>query len=491
MTLAMLFENISCQIDGDPATTITGLSYDSRRTSRGDAYFALPGLLTDGRRFASDAVAAGAAAVVVESPLDSPPSVPVVQVEDCRQAMALASSKFYGHPSRSLTLIGVTGTNGKTSAAHILRSIMAAAGQPAGLLGTIHHAIGDQTEKATLTTPEAPDINHLLRSMVKAGMKAAVMEVSSHGLALNRVEGLDFDVAVFTNFSQDHLDFHKSEAAYFDAKALLFQNLKPSGHAILNIDDRASETLRHKTAATALTYALRNPDADVTPLSWDECFDGLSAQIRTPAGNLELSSPLLGEFNLSNILAAVAAACALGLRGDAITKGVRSLNGVPGRAERVPTNRDFTVLIDYAHTPNALKSILKTARTLRSRLPSDRRGRIICIFGCGGERDRTKRPLMGRVAADLADYLIITSDNPRREEPETIIAAIAEGIKIKDNVISLTDRAQAIRQGLTKAKANDIVLICGKGHETYQDIGGQKLPFSDRAVIEEFLRAKA
>ena len=368
---------------------------------------------------------------------------------------------------------------------------MSAAGQPAGMLGTIHHAFGDNIENAALTTPEAPEINRLLRSMMQEGMKAAVMEVSSHGLALRRVEGLDFDLAIFTNFTRDHLDFHGTKSDYLQAKALLFRNLKADGHAILNVDDPAADALRRGTSASVITYAISHSEADVHPIRWESGLDGLSAEVRTPGRTLQFSSPLLGEFNLYNLLAAVAASLTLGLAEDAVVEGIANVKTIPGRAEKVSTGGDFTVLIDYAHTPNALENILQTAQELRSEVSRGSGSRIICIFGCGGERDKSKRPLMGRIAAAGAELVVVTSDNPRGEDPENIIADIIDGIERKENVIAIPGRREAIKRGISEAKENDIVLICGKGHETHQDIGGRKLPFSDKALVEELLDKQA
>lgn len=477
--------------------SVAGIAYDSRTVEPRHVFVALKGLHSDGTAFARAAVERGAIAVVSEQP---PPgdvprtpgipgaTVPWVQVDDARLVLALAAAAFYGHPSADLQVVGITGTNGKTTTAHLLASIFEAAGQRCGMLGTVAYRIGDQVREATFTTPEAPDVERLLREMVDRGCRACVMEVSSHALALRRVDGLRFAAGVFTNLTRDHLDFHGDMEGYFKAKRRLFEMLPRDAPALLNADDPRTPALA-EVAGRPVTYAIHRP-ADITPGPLSFSLDGLSFDVRTPRGALHIRSKLLGRPNVYNILAAVATAVALGLPLDAIARGVQLLDGVPGRFQVVSGPRDeVTVVVDYAHTDDALRNLLETARPLA-------RGRLLTVFGCGGDRDRTKRPLMGAVAERLSDVIVVTSDNPRSEDPNTIIEEIRRGLTPDlrraegQRLLSIVDRRDAIRKAVELARPGDLVLVAGKGHEKTQIIGDRVLPFDDVGVAREALAGR-
>ena len=467
---------------------ISGVAYDSRAVTKGQVFVALKGLHADGTAFARDAIDRGAAVIVSEQPAPGGVGVPWAMVEDARLALALLADEFYRHPSRDMQVVGITGTNGKTTTAYLIASIFEAAGIRSGILGTVAYRVGPgerDKREAARTTPEAPDVQALLREMVDHGGSACAMEVSSHALALRRVDGMRFAAAVFTNLTRDHLDFHSDMESYFQAKRRLFEMLPPTSPSLLNVDDPRGARLAD-AGGRPVTYAI-NQSADITtgPLSFS--LAGLSFDVRTPRGPLSVSSALVGRPNVYNILAAVAAASALDLPFDAIERGIRNLEGVPGRFEIVSTKKDeVTVVVDYAHTDDALRNLLETARPLTP-------GRLIIVFGCGGDRDRTKRPLMGAVAGRLSDLIVITSDNPRSEDPNRIIEEIKRGITAdtrKDSdqrVLTNVDRRGAIANAIELARAGDLVLIAGKGHEKYQVIGDRTLPFDDVAVAREAL----
>lgn len=467
------------------AVDVIGLSYDSRRVRPGDVFVAIRGLQVDGAIFAGQALERGAAAIVAERPAPPDLVVPWLVVDDSRKALAVLASTFYGRPSGSLQLVGITGTNGKTTTSFLVASIFEAAGVPCGLIGTVGHQVGEELQQAGHTTPEAPDVEYLLTGMVNRGCGACAMEVSSHALALNRVEELVFAAGVFTNLTRDHLDFHADMESYFGAKRHLFDLLPPDAPALINVDDPRGAGLVELTGRP-VTYAVDRP-ADITPGPLSYSLDGLAFDVRTPRGSLELRSSLVGRPNVYNILAATATATALGLSFEAIEQGVRALKGVPGRFQVVSNPDDeLTIVVDYAHTDDALRHLLETARSLT-------RGRIITVFGCGGDRDRTKRPLMGAVAGRLSDVILITSDNPRGEDPDRIIQEIQRGITsdtrktTQQEVLKLVDRRAAIARAVELATPGDLVLIAGKGHERYQVVGDQVLPFDDAAVAAEAL----
>jgi UDP-N-acetylmuramoyl-L-alanyl-D-glutamate--2,6-diaminopimelate ligase len=469
----------------EPAVAVvTGVAYDSRAVERGHVFVALKGEHADGAAFARQAIDRGAVAIVSEQSAPPGVRVPWAVVENARLALALLAAEVYGHPSREMRVVGITGTNGKTTTAYLVASIFEAAGITCGLLGTVSYRIGDQVQEATRTTPEAPDVQRLLREMVDRRCGACAMEVSSHALALARVDGMTFAAGVFTNLTRDHLDFHADMETYFRMKRRLFEMLPAGAPALINLDDPRGRSLA-EIAGRPVTYAISRP-ADVTPGPVSFSLEGLSFDIRTPRGAIHADSKLVGRPNAYNILAAVSAAAALGLPFDAIERGVRALEGVPGRFQVVSTAKDeVTVIVDYAHTDDALRNLLETARPFA-------RGRIITVFGCGGDRDRTKRPLMGAVAGRLSDLIVVTSDNPRSEDPARIIEEIQRGItsdtrRDAGQLLAIVDRGAAIAKAIEAAHPGDLVLVAGKGHEKYQVIGNRTLPFDDVAIAREAL----
>ena len=473
-------------------TNVTSVAYDSRHAAAGSIFVALRGLHADGTAFAQDAVARGAAAVVAESAPPAGASVPWLRVPDARLALAALSAAFYKNPSEQLVLVGITGTNGKTTTSYLLHSVFEEAGIRCGRIGTVGHRIGSREIEAARTTPEAPELQRMLREMVVQGCGACVMEVSSHALALKRAEFLRFSAAVFTNLTRDHLDFHRDMAEYFAAKRRLFELLPAEGIGIVNVDDpRGADVVA--AARRPVTYAIDRP-ADVRPESIALSLEGLSFAVRTPRGPLQIRSRLVGRPNAYNILAAVATAMALDLQFSAIERGIAALASVPGRFQLVSEpSDDVRVVVDYAHTDDALKNLLETARPLSA-------GRVITVFGCGGDRDRTKRPLMGAVAARLSDLVIVTSDNPRSENPEQIIDEIKRGIVMPADrrpkgapapkgtpCLAIVDRKAAIERAVREAAPGDLVLVAGKGHEKYQVVGDRVLPFDDVEVARAAL----
>lgn len=464
---------------------VTGLACDSRAVEPGNVFVALRGAHVDGNLFTRQAIDRGAVAIVSEQPAPPGIAVPWASVEDARLALALLACAFSHHPSAQMQVVGITGTNGKTTTAHLMAAIFEASGTRCGLVGTVAYKIGDEVREATRTTPEAPEVQGLLRDMVAAGCRACAIEVSSHALTLRRVDGTTFSAAVFTNLTRDHLDFHADMDAYFQAKRRLFEMLSRDAPGVINVDDPRGAAFAD-VVTRPVTYAI-NRRADITtgPLSFS--LEGLSFDVRTPRGALHARSSLIGRPNVYNILAAVAAATALDIPLDAIEQGIRSLNGVAGRFQLVSTARDeVTVVVDYAHTDDALRNLLETARPLA-------RGRMITVFGCGGDRDRTKRPLMGAVAGRLSELVIITSDNPRTEDPNRIIDEIRRGLTAdmrRDSapeLLTMVDRREAITKAVELAKPGDLVLIAGKGHEKHQVIGDRVLPFDDVVVARDAL----
>jgi UDP-N-acetylmuramoyl-L-alanyl-D-glutamate--2,6-diaminopimelate ligase len=468
-----------------PNLTVSAVAYDSRRVTPGSVFVALRGLKADGTTFVPQALARGAALIVADVGSPADPTVPWLAVTDARLALALLADAFYDHPSRRMRVVGVTGTNGKTTTAYLLASMLDAAGEKAGLLGTVTYRLGGEEREASRTTPEAPDVQQLLNEMIRQGCRSAVMEVSSHALALKRVDGMQFAAGIFTNLTRDHLDFHEDMESYFLAKRRLFEMLPPASPGVINLDDPRGPSLVEVCRAP-VTFAMTRP-ADVTPGPLEITLGGLSFDIRTPRGTVAVQSPLVGRPNVSNILAAAAAAVSLNLPLEAVAEGVRVLPGVPGRFEVVSAaDDDVTVVVDYAHTDDALRNLLETARPLAP-------ARLVTVFGCGGDRDKTKRPLMGMVAARLSDVVIITSDNPRSEDPQRIIDEIKRGIPSgpsggrAPDIQAVVDRREAIEQAVDHAQPGDLVLIAGKGHEKYQQIGDRVLPFDDGAVARAAL----
>lgn len=477
------------------AAAVTSITSDSREVAHGSVFVALRGLKVDGTGFAKEALARGAVAVISEVPAPAdvaPGKAPWLQVSDARLALAALASAFFGNPSEQLALVGITGTNGKTTTSYLLSSIFEAAGIRCGRIGTVGYQVGTREIAATRTTPEATEVQRMMREMVDAGCGACVMEVSSHALALRRADYLRFVAGIFTNLTRDHLDFHRDMEDYFLAKRRLFELLPAAAIGVTNLDDRRGAELA-AIAPRAVTYAI-DAAADVRPGPIAFSLEGLVFDVRTPRGTLSLRSPLVGRPNAYNILAAVATAAALDLPFDAIAKGIASLALVPGRFQLVSDAQDdVRVVVDYAHTDDALKNLLETARPMAQ-------GRVITVFGCGGDRDRTKRPLMGAVAARLSDLIVVTSDNPRSEDPQQILDEIKRGIVMPADrapkgqaapkstpCLAIVDRAAAIERAIHDARPGDLVLIAGKGHEKYQEIGGRVLPFDDVDVAKRAL----
>ena len=455
---------------GRAPVEIAELAYDARAAGAGSLFFCVPGARVDGHEFAADAIANGAVALVVERPLEL--DVPQLVVPSTRAAMAVAADEFFGRPTEELQVAGVTGTNGKTTTAFLLYAILAAAGRRPGLLGTIESRVGGERRPAVRTTPEAIDLQREFREMLDAGDRSAAVEATSHGSALGRLERVRFSALVFTNLTQDHLDFHGTLEEYFDAKRRLFTETRPA--AAVNVGDEHGRLLADELRGQneLLTFGL----ADDAELQAEDLELGPRGA-RFRAGGIELETRLRGRFNVENVLGAVAAARLLELPDDAIAYGVRELRGVPGRFEAVDEGQPFAVLVDYAHTPDSLENVLRTARDLAQ-------NRVICVFGCGGDRDRGKRPQMGRIATELADVAIVTSDNPRSEEPEAIIAEILTGA---DDAEVEPDRREAIARAIGEAAEGDVVMIAGKGHEQGQQFADRTLPFDDRTVAREAL----
>jgi UDP-N-acetylmuramoyl-L-alanyl-D-glutamate--2,6-diaminopimelate ligase len=463
------------EVTGGRPVEIGDLAYDTRRVSEGALFFCVPGSRVDGHDLAWEAIERGAVAVVVERPLEV--EVPQLLVPSVRESMAVAADMFFGEPTKELEVAGVTGTNGKTTTAFLLRSILAAAGRCPGLVGTIEWHVGGERRPAPFTTPEAIDLQRLFRDMLDAGDRSAAVEASSHGAALRRLDRVRFDVLVFTNLTQDHLDLHGSMDEYFQAKRRLFTGPHPPPAAV-NVGDewgrRLAGDLEDAHRAPLVTFGLAD-DAEIRPEALEVGARG--STFRT--GGLEIKTPLRGLFNVENVLGAVAAGLLLDLDEGAIVEGIARMEGVPGRFEPIDEGQPFAVVVDYAHTPDSLATVLRAARDLGE-------GRVIVVFGAGGDRDRGKRPLMGRVAADLADVTIVTSDNPRSEDPLAIIQDVLQGAGLDVEIDP--DRRSAIARALSLADDADVVVIAGKGHEQGQDVGGVVSPFDDREVAREALR---
>jgi len=468
------------RLEGDESLEVTAVTFDSRRVVPGGLFVAIRGLTRDGLRFAPEAVARGAVAIAAETKPEI--DVPWLQVRDAREALGRLAATLLGEPAGALELVGITGTNGKTTTAALLEAALGAAGRRVGLVGTVNHRIAGRAIPAQHTTPESSDLLGLLAEMREAGCDSAVLEVSSHALALKRVQECRFKVAVFTNLTRDHLDFHGDMESYFAAKRELFASLlRPDGWAILNADDPRAEDLAAASRGRVWTYAL-DGQADVVARDLELGLKGSSFTALTPRGEIALRSPLLGRFNVSNLLAALAAGLALDLPAETLGASLGSFPGVAGRMERVEAGQPFTVIVDYAHTDDALRSLLEAVRELGPR-------RVITVFGCGGDRDRSKRPLMGAVAARMSDAVVLTSDNPRSEPPEAILDEIQRGMNGRraDDRHVIPDRREAIARALSLAEAGDAVVIAGKGHETQQVLRDRSVPFDDRQVVRDLL----
>jgi UDP-N-acetylmuramoyl-L-alanyl-D-glutamate--2,6-diaminopimelate ligase len=480
------------RIYGDGEVVVGDLETDSRKVKPGALFFCLPGHTVDGHAYAGQAAERGAAALVVSRELPVP--LPQLVVPDTRLALAVLADFFYGHPSRTLRPVGVTGTNGKTTTTYLIERIWQDAGVSAGVIGTIETRFAGRSLPMSGTTPDVLELQRIFREMRDAGAQRCVMEVSSHALEQGRVKGVRYRTAIFTNLTQDHLDYHGTMEAYEEAKGLLFarlgndygDGLQDRSFAVLNADDRASGRFARLTSAEVVTYGIET-DADFRATEVSITAGGTSFTLRCPAGQRQVRLRLVGKFNVYNALAALAAAYCEGVPVDRAIASLESVKGVPGRAELVDEGQDFAVVVDYAHTPDGLENILRTVRELTDR-------RVICVFGCGGDRDRTKRPIMGRIAAALADSLIVTSDNPRTEDPMAIIREIAAGLTeanvSADRYVLEPDRRAAIAAAVEMAGPGDVVLIAGKGHETYQIIGGVTHDFDDRLEARAAIRSR-
>jgi UDP-N-acetylmuramoyl-L-alanyl-D-glutamate--2,6-diaminopimelate ligase len=483
------------RIAGDPATEVAGLAYDSRQAGAGTLFFCVPGEKVDGHDFAAQVVTAGAAGLVVERELDL--DVPQVVVADARAAMAPVAARFWGEPTAALRVVGVTGTNGKTTTAFLVREILEAAGVSCGLLGTVKQVVGGAEEEVKRTTPEAIELQATFRRMLEAGDRACAMEVSSHAMTLHRADAIDFEVALFTNLTQDHLDFHADMEDYFRAKRRLFES--GPGTAIVNVDDPYGRRLAEEFGC--VTFSAEGAEADYPARVVRFDAGGAEFTIDLPAPGLmgrnvdvgstnrpvnreeiEVRTGMPGHFNVANALGAFAAAAALGVDPETAAAGLARAARVPGRFEPVDEGQGFAVLVDYAHTPDSLENVLRAARRLTD-------GRLIAVFGAGGDRDSDKRPKMGRAGAELSDLAVVTSDNPRSEDPEAIVAAVVAGAGGAAELEVEVDRRAAIALALGRAAPGDTVVIAGKGHEQGQEFeGGRKVPFDDREVAREELR---
>ena len=482
----LLSQVATIKVDGPVDRDITAIAYDSRRVKEGTLFVALKGEKVDGAAFVEKAVAAGAEAVVSEA-AEFKTRATNITVLDARVALADLAAAFFQHPARALKIAGVTGTNGKTTTAFLIKHICESVLLRCGLIGTVRYEVGDRVLPAARTTPESLDVHDLLWQMRSAGCKAAAMEVSSHALMQARVRGVEFDVAVFTNLTQDHLDYHKTMDAYFEAKTKLFTGLleqpKKKGKAVINLDDRYGAILvkRYGKEIPMITYGV-GVHAEFRASNVRIDFNGTSYQLDAGGKSYLVRLPLIGQFNVYNSLAALAAASVMGVDVRSGVLALANATAVPGRLEAVPAQRQFRIFVDYAHTDDALLNVIKTCRELNP-------ARLIVVFGCGGNRDKTKRPRMGSVVDEYANFAIVTSDNPRKEKPEDIIEDIKPGMK-RGNYEVIVDRREAIFKAVAMAQPRDIILIAGKGHETYQEFADHTAPFDDAAVAREALELK-
>ena len=493
MRLRQLIDGMEIvDFQGNPALEITDIAYDSRAIGPGALFVALKGHAEDGHHFIGDAISKGALAVVSELPprpcaAPNEKGIAMIQVPESREALSRLAVRFFDSPFKQMNLLGITGTNGKTTTSYLLESILVAAGRKPGVIGTINYRFSGHVREAPVTTPESLDLMQILREMADSTVSDVVMEVSSHSLDQGRVRGCPFRVAIFTNISRDHLDYHRSMEAYFEAKALLFTSLtqREAGDpakAVINADDPRGKDLIKLTDAQVMTYGM-GKECDVRAEEVNVSRAGLTAKLITPKGEAEIGSALIGEFDIHNIMAAAAGALSMGIDLKSICSGLRQPKGVPGRLEQVKNKRALAIVVDYAHTPDALLKALGAVRLLTE-------GRVLTVFGCGGDRDKGKRRAMGRVAGLQSDMVFITSDNPRTEDPKAIAAQIEEGViesGLKDYILDL-DRENAIQRAVKMAQNGDLVLIAGKGHETYQIIGKEKKAFDDRVVAAKAAR---
>ena len=477
MRLSEIFRGIRCDIRSNEDIDIKDLKYDSRTVKRGDLFFCIAGFAEDGHKYAPDAVRKGAAAVVV---MEYQPElkIPQVIVKNDREAMALAACNFFGHPARRMTMVGVTGTNGKTTTTYMLKSIAEHAGYKVGLIGTIVNMIGERELHTERTTPESIDLQRLLKKMADNHCEIVVMEVSSHSLELKRVFGIAFDVGIFTNLTQDHLDFHKTWDNYIHAKSLLFEQSQKS---VINIDDDSAANMMAAAKSEVIKYSVMQP-VQYMAKEIEISHEGTSFSVDMGSNTLKIEIAIPGQFTVYNALGAIVAAYALGINPHYIEQGLKEMQPVAGRFQPLNTRgQDFGIILDYAHTPDSLKNALSTIKSFAS-------GRIVTIVGCGGNRDTGKRPIMGRIAGDYSDFTVLTSDNPRFEEPAAIIDQIEEGMKESGGEYTrIEDRREAIKWAIRHAQPKDIILLAGKGHEDYQEIKGVKHDFDEKVVVSEIL----
>ncbi len=493
ITVTKMFQTMFGRMVVTHDVKVNTIQYDSKKVKKDDLFVAIRGVSADGHRFIDSAVVNGAAAVVMEDDSAMPDSyfmhagVVKIVVPSSRRALAQLAANFYEHPAKKLTCIGVTGTNGKTTTTHLIQQILEHSGASlrgkVGLIGTIDYTFGKERFPATHTTPESLDLQKYFSMMAANKCTHVVMEVSSHALQQERVYGIDFSAAVFTNLTQDHLDYHGTMENYFHAKKILFDGLTSSSWAIVNADDGWSEKIIAGTSAKIIRYGTTN-SAEVYAKNITLAMQGTRFTIEYDGEEVEIISPLVGRFNVSNILAAFSVGIAMGIPKAGIGKGIAAVSHVPGRFERVSSTAGWTAIIDYAHTPDALEKCLNTIHDI---LPQRRSNKIITVFGAGGDRDKTKRPKMGKIVESLSDVIVLTSDNPRTENPQRIIDDIHAGISRRENVYEEVDRRSAVVKALAMAKPDDIVLIAGKGHEDYQVIGKEKTHFSDKEIVQEFI----
>ncbi len=490
------------QIHGQMSIEIGGVAYNSKQVERDSVFVAMKGEEVDGHDYIEEAIEKGARAVVLEDENRRIGGIPTVVVPNSRKALGTISTAFFRNPSAKMTLIGITGTNGKTTTAYLAESILRGAGFKTGVIGTIDYHFGGTVHRAATTTPESYDLQEMLKHMLEEGVSHVIMEVSSHALHQHRIEGCHFDIGVFTNCTPDHLDYHKTMDHYFESKTSLFthflqKSVKPQSLALINLDDPKGRLLWEKLYLPKMSYGLKG-ERNIYARDIHSSINDLSAMAITPRGNFPFSSPLLGEFNLYNILASVGIGLALKVDLEKVRGGIEALDGVLGRVERIDNEKGFHIFVDYAHTPDALERILKTMVNLKER------GKLITVFGCGGDRDRGKRPRMGAIAGRYSDLAVITSDNPRTEDPGAIIREIEEGMKTEPigeidreklsrgfkvkGYVKVLDRREGIRLAINLARAGDVVVIAGKGHEDYQIIGRERHPFDDRYEVTEALR---
>jgi UDP-N-acetylmuramoyl-L-alanyl-D-glutamate--2,6-diaminopimelate ligase len=474
------------ELTGSPEIEITGIAYDSRKAFPGCLFCCIRGLKFDGHDFAAQALEHGARALCVERDVETPAGIAKVKVPDARRALSLMSAEYFDHPSKKLTMIGVTGTNGKTTTTTLIEEMLTKLGKKAGLIGTLHVKMGGQVmDTSRFTTPESLELQERLAEMVSAGMEYLVMEVSSHSLSMKRVDSCLFDRAVFTNLTQDHLDFHGDLESYFQAKIMLFSSLareekRKDAMAVLNADIPWSSRIIESLEVPHVLYGRKNAGADYRALDIEVTPSGAKYTLQTPKKRIPVSLSITGIFNVYNSLAAIATACSLGIEPEAAVKAIADFRGVKGRFQMVRAGQSFSVIVDYAHTPDGLENVLMTAREITPHS-------LITVFGCGGDRDRTKRPIMGKIATGLSDLVIITSDNPRTEDPEAIIRDIEQGARGCERVYEkVVDRKEAIERALLLAKKGDTVVVAGKGHENYQIFKDRTIHFDDVEVVEEF-----